>query len=33
MEEVGIGEVLHKFVEFQLVDDVIYLNKTMVQGL
>lgn len=32
-KEVGVGVLLNKWVEFELADDVLYINKTMVVGL
>lgn len=31
VREVGVGEVLNKWVHFQLIDDILYVNQTMVQ--
>ncbi len=30
MGEVGAGEVLNKWIELELREDVLYINKTMV---
>jgi hypothetical protein len=30
VKEVGVGEVLNKWIHFELVDDILYVNNSMV---